>query len=257
MTKVVTMIPVRMASTRLPNKPLLDINGKTLVQRVYENVKKVVPGDVYIAAGDEVIVKECEKFGAKAILTDPSLPSGTDRIAAALKEIDPTGTKYDIVVNFQGDSLNVDPEINNKLIEIVEKTNCDIATCGMVFKSKEDSENPANVKIVMGLRDGEVEGRALYFTRAVAPFTRNPEKVKNQDLYHHIGIYVYKASALQRFVSLPVGVLENRESLEQLRALEDGMYLRARIVTNLKLNQDAPADVDTEEDLIEARKYIK
>lgn len=257
MAKVVTIIPVRMASTRLPNKPLLDINGKTLVQRVYENVKKVVPGDIYIAAGDEVIVKECEKFGAKAILTDPSLPSGTDRIAAALKEIDPNGTKYDIVVNFQGDSLNVDPEINNQLIDIVEKTGCDIATCGMIFKTKEASENPANVKIVMGLRDAEIEGRCLYFTRAVAPFTRNPEKTKNQDLYHHLGIYVYNAKSLAKIVTLPVGVLEARESLEQLRALENGMHIRAKIVENLKLNQYAPADVDTEEDLIEARKYIK
>lgn len=257
MAKIVTMIPVRMASTRLPNKPLLDINGKTLVQRVYENVKKVVPGDVYIAAGDESIVKECEKFGAKAILTDPLLPSGTDRIAAALTEIDPDGTKYDIVVNFQGDSLNVDPQINNHLIKIVEESGCDIATCGMIFKNKEDAANPANVKIIMGLRDGEIEGRCLYFTRAVAPFTRNPEKVKNQDLYHHLGIYVYNAKSLRKIVTLPVGVLENREALEQLRALESGMYIRAKIVENLKLNQQAPADVDTEEDLVEARKYIK
>lgn len=257
MSKIITMIPVRMASTRLPNKPLLDINGKTLVQRVYENVKKVVPGDIIVAAGDEAIVKECEKFGAKAILTDPSLPSGTDRIAAALKEIDPNGDKYDIVVNFQGDSINVDPEINNKLIEIVEKTGCDIATCGMIFKNKEDAENPANVKIIMGLREGEIEGRCLYFTRAVAPYTRNPEKVKNQDLYHHLGIYVYKASSLRKIVNLPVGVLENREALEQLRALENGMYIRAKIVESLKLNQQAPADIDTEEDLILARKYIK
>ena len=127
------MIPVRMASTRLPNKPLLDINGKTLIQRVYENVKKYVPGDIVIAAGDQVIVDEAQKFGATAILTDPALPSGTDRIAAALKEIDPDGTKYDIAVDFQGDGLNVDPRVNLDLIEMIERTDCDIATCGMVF----------------------------------------------------------------------------------------------------------------------------
>ena len=120
MTNIVTMIPVRMASTRLPNNPLLDINGKSLLQRVYENVKKTVPGDVFVAAGDRVIVEACEKFGAKAVLTDPALPSGTDRIAAALKEIDPEG-KYDIVVNFQGDAVNVNPAVNNELIAALDR----------------------------------------------------------------------------------------------------------------------------------------
>ncbi len=257
MSKIVTMIPVRMASTRLPNKPLLDINGKSLLQRVYENVKKYVPGDVYVAAGDQVIVDECKKFGAQAILTDPKLPSGTDRIAAALKEIDPSGNKYDIVVNFQGDAVNVNPEINNQLIKIVEESGCDIATVGMVFKTQEEIDSPNNVKIVMGLRDGETEGRCLYFTRAAAPFIRNPEKCSNHDFYHHIGIYVYNAKSLRKIVSLPVGVLEARESLEQLRALENGMVIRAKLVNNLKLNQEAPADIDTLEELEEARKTIK
>lgn len=257
MSKIVTMIPTRMASTRLPNKPLIDINGKTLIQRVYENVKRAVPGDIIVAAGDQAIVDECAKFGAKAILTDPSLPSGTDRIAAALKEIDPKGDKYDIVVNFQGDGLNVDPAVNNELIEMIERTDCDIATCGMIFKTKEAAENQTNVKIVMGLRDGETEGRCLYFTRAVAPFTRNPEKCKNQDLYHHIGIYVYKASSLKKFVDLPVGVLENRESLEQLRALEAGMTIRAKLINKMVLDERAPADINTPEELGEALKYIR
>lgn len=257
MSKIVTMIPTRMASTRLPNKPLIDINGKTLIQRVYENVKKTVPGDIIVAAGDQVIVDECKKFGAKAVLTDPALPSGTDRIAAALKEIDPDGSKYDIVVNFQGDGLNVDPAVNNELIEMIERTDCDIATCGRIFANKDEAENPTNVKIVMGLRDGETEGRCLYFTRAVAPYTRNPEKCKNQDLYHHIGIYVYKASSLKKFVELPVGVLENRESLEQLRALENGMTIRAKVISKMVLDERAPADINTEEELTEARKYIK
>lgn len=257
MSKIVTMIPTRMASTRLPNKPLIDINGKTLIQRVYENVKKTVPGDIIVAAGDQVIVDECKKFGAKAVLTDPALPSGTDRIAAALKEIDPDGSKYDIVVNFQGDGLNVDPAVNNELIEMIERTDCDIATCGRIFANKDEAENPTNVKIVMGLRDGETEGRCLYFTRAVAPYTRNPEKCKNQDLYHHIGIYVYKASSLKKFVELPVGVLENRESLEQLRALENGMTIRAKVISKMVLDERAPADINTEEELTEARKYIR
>jgi len=249
-----------MKSTRLPNKPLVDINGKSLIQRVCENAKKYIDSDIFVAAGDQEIVDECKKNGFKAILTDPKLPSGTDRIAQALKEIDPSGKKYDIVVNFQGDGLNVDPRVNLPLIKMVEKGDCDIATCGMIFKTKEASDNPTNVKIVMGLREGEKEGRALYFTRAAnCPFTRDVDKIKNQDLYHHIGVYVYKASSLKKMVSLPVGILEAREALEQLRALENGMTIRARIITEkeMKLVQEAPADVNTPEELEEVRKYIK
>lgn len=259
MTNIITMMPVRLAATRLPNKPLLDINGKTLVQRVYENVEKVMNGktDIAVAAGDQKIVDEVNKFGGTAVLTDPNLPSGTDRIAAALKVLDPKGDKYDIVVNFQGDNLNVDPAVCLPLIEMVQKTNCDIATCGMVIKNEEDKTNPNIVKIVMGLKDGETEGRCLYFTRATAPYTRNPEKCKNQDLYHHIGIYVFKASSLQQMVSLPTGVLESRESLEQLRALENGMIIRAKLIDKIKLIEEAPADINTPEDLENSLPFIK
>lgn len=257
MSKVITMIPVRMAATRLPNKPLLDINGKSLIQRVFENVRKVIPGDVVVAAGDKAIVDECAKFGAKAVLTDPSLPSGTDRIASALKEIDPDGTKYDIVVNFQGDNINVDPSVCLPLVKMVEDTGCDIATCGMVFKSEKDVNDPNMVKIVMGIKDGEAEGRCIYFTRAPAPFIRNPEKSKSHNFYHHIGIYVYKAESLKRMVSLPVGVLEDREALEQLRAIEDGMTIRAKVIGGMKLVEEAPADINTMEEYEEAKKWIK
>ena len=257
MSKVITMIPVRMAATRLPNKPLLDINGKSLIQRVFENVRKVIPGDVVVAAGDKAIVDECAKFGAKAVLTDPSLPSGTDRIASALKEIDPDGTKYDIVVNFQGDNINVDPSVCLPLVKMVEDTGCDIATCGMVFKSEKDVNDPNMVKIVMGIKDGEDEGRCIYFTRAPAPFIRNPEKSKSHNFYHHIGIYVYKAESLKRMVSLPVGVLEDREALEQLRAIEDGMTIRAKVISGMKLVDEAPADINTMEEYEEAKKWIK
>lgn len=259
MTRIITMMPVRLAATRLPNKPLLDINGKTLVQRVYENVEKAMNSqtDIAVAAGDQKIVDEVQKFGGTAVLTDPNLPSGTDRIAAALKILDPKGEKYDIVVDFQGDNLNVDPKVCLPLVEMVQKTNCDIATCGMIIKNEEDKTNPNVVKIVMGLKEGEDEGRCLYFTRATAPYTRNPEKCKNQDLYHHIGIYVFKAASLQKMVSLPTGVLEGRESLEQLRALENGMTIRAKIINKIKLIDEAPADINTEEDLKNSLPFIK
>ena len=139
MSRVITLMPVRLASTRLPNKPLLEINGKTVVRRVYENVKKYLPDcDIAIAAGDQEIVDVCAKIGVKAILTDPKLPSGTDRIAAALKVLDPDGSKYDIVVDFQGDNINVNPQVNIPLIEMVERTGCDIATAAFVIKEEAD-----------------------------------------------------------------------------------------------------------------------
>ena len=257
MSRIITMIPVRMAATRLPNKPLLDINGKSLIQRVYENVRKVIPGDVVVAAGDQAIVDECAKFGAKAILTDPKLPSGTDRIAAALKEIDPDNSKYDIVVNFQGDNINVDPSVCLPLIEIVERTGCDMATCGMVFKSERDINDPNMVKIIMGIKDGDDEGRCIYFSRAAAPYIRNPEKSMTHNFYHHIGVYAYKLSSLQKMVSLPVGILEDREALEQLRLLEAGMEVRAKVIGGMKLIEEAPADINTPEEYEEAKKWIK
>ncbi len=259
MTRVITLMPVRLAATRLPNKPLLNINGKTLVRRVYENVKKALGdvSDIAVAAGDQAIVDECQKFNATAVLTDPDLPSGTDRIAAALKVLDPEGDKYDIVVDFQGDNLNVDPAVCLPLVEMVRKTDCDIATCGMIIQNEEDKNNPNIVKIIMGLKEDEKEARCLYFTRATAPYTRNPEKCPNQDLYHHIGIYVFKADSLHRMVSLPTGVLEKREALEQLRALENGMVIRARLVEDIRLVKEAPADINTPEDLATSLPWIK
>ena len=151
----------------------------------------------------------------------------------------------------------MDPKVTLPLVEMVKRTGCDIATCGMLINSEEDKNNPNVVKIVMGLKEGEKEARCLYFTRATAPYTRNPEKCPNQDLYYHIGIYVFKAASLQKMVSLPTGVLEKREALEQLRALENGMEIRAMLVDNIKLVQEAPADINTEEDLANSLPYIK
>jgi 3-deoxy-manno-octulosonate cytidylyltransferase (CMP-KDO synthetase) len=254
MTKIITLIPVRMGSSRLPDKPLLDINGKTLVRRVYENCRLALPGDIVIAAGDRALVDECSKFGARAVLTTPGLPSGTDRVAAALEEI---GGDYDVVVNFQGDDVNVDPRVTRPLIKMIDQGGCDVATCCMKMKPG-DEHDPNLVKICMGLRDGEDEARALYFTRAVAPYIRDPERADvNKDFYRHIGLYVFKTRALKRAVRLPVGVLENREKLEQLRWLEDGMTIRAKLIDDIKLVQEAPADVNTPEDLELARKWIK
>ena len=255
MSKVAVMIPTRLKSTRLPNKPLAIINGKTLIQHVYEHAISVHPKeDVYIASGDQEIIEEAKKFGAQCVLTDASLPSGTDRISAALTQIDPEGEKYDIIVNFQGDGINVDPKLDLDLIEIMKKTGADIVTVGKKITTQEDIQDPTKVKIALGLRDGEDMGRALYFSRSPIPYHRDVNNV--DEAFWHIGIYVYNAQSLRRFVSLPVGVLENKEKLEQLRALENGMTIYAKIVKSVKLIENAPADINTPEELTEAQRYF-
>ena len=255
MSKVAVIIPTRLSSTRLPNKPLAIVNGKTVIQHVYEHAIAVHPKeDVYIAAGDPEIVQEAEKFGAQCILTPASLPSGTDRIVCALDQIDPNGKKYDTVVNFQGDGINVDPKINLRLVQLLEKTNADWVTVGKKITDAQDIQNPNYVKIALGLKDGEDFGRALYFSRSPIPFNRDNLPDKNF-AYWHIGIYVYKTEALRRFVACPVGVLEATEKLEQLRALENGMSIYALIVPSIKLIENAPTDINTPEELAEAQKY--
>jgi 3-deoxy-manno-octulosonate cytidylyltransferase (CMP-KDO synthetase) len=250
------MIPVRMASQRFPNKPLCDINGKSLIRRVYEHAQATNAGDVVIAAGDEVIVEHCQSFGAEAILTDPKLPSGTDRIAAALKLIDPKNQKYDYVVNFQGDNLNVDPKINLQLIDLAKRTKADLTTAAKIITDEAEKISPHIVKIAMGLRAGEREARCLYFSRATIPFTREPDDCPHQELYHHIGVYCFHGESLQRMVTAPEGVLENRERLEQLRLLELGMTCFATVIENVKLIEAAPADINTKEEYEEALKYF-
>lgn len=257
MNKTAILIPTRLKSTRLPNKPLALVNGKPLIQHVWEHATAVHgTADVYIASGDQEIIDVAQQFGAQCILTDAALPSGTDRIAAALKKIDPMGSKYDVVVNFQGDGINVDPKLNLELVDLLKQTNADIVTVGKKITDINELNNPNYVKISLGLRAGETTGRALYFSRSRVPFNRDEAPDKNFG-YWHIGIYVFKASALKKFVSLPVGVLEDTEKLEQLRALENGMSIYAKIVDSIKLIDAAPADINTPEELAEAEKYMR
>ncbi|MBN2675964.1 MAG: 3-deoxy-manno-octulosonate cytidylyltransferase [Alphaproteobacteria bacterium] len=253
MSKVIVLIPTRMGSTRLPNKPLKDVNGKTMIHRIYENVTTMTNFPAYVAAGNQEIIDEIEKIGGKAILTDPNLPSGSDRIAAALKTIDPTGEKYDIVVSFQGDAINTHPRIITELVELLEKSGADITTPVMTM-AKENYDDPGAVKTAVGFKDGQDTARALYFSRASIPFDREG---KRGTLYHHIGIYVYKRQALLDFVSQPEGMLERREKLEQLRALEMGKTIFVKKIDSLKIINEAPADIDTPEELEACRKYIK
>jgi len=255
MSKVAVIIPTRLNSTRLPNKPLAIVNNKTVIQHVYEHAISVHPKeDVYIAAGDPEILDEAKKFGAQCVLTPAALPSGTDRIVCALDQIDPSGTKYDVIVNFQGDGINVDPKLNLRLVQLLEQTNADWVTVGKKITDPNEIQNPNYVKIALGLNPGQDFGRALYFSRSPIPFNRDNIPEKNF-AYWHIGIYVYKTEALRRFVSCPVGILEATEKLEQLRALENGMSIYALIVPSIKLIENAPTDINTPEELAEAQKY--
>ncbi len=255
MSKIAVIIPTRMGSTRLPNKPLALVNGKPVIQHVYEHAIAVHPKeDVYIAAGDPEIVMEAQKFGAQCILTPAALPSGTDRIVAALKQIDPTGEKYDIIVNFQGDGINVDPKLNLRLVELLNETGADWVTVGKKISDPKDIQNPNYVKIAMGLQPGKDYGRALYFSRSPVPYNRDKDPAKDF-AYWHIGIYVYRTEALKRFVEMPVGILESTEKLEQLRALENGMSIYALIVPSIKLIEEAPTDINTPEELALAQKF--
>ncbi len=241
--QVLTIIPVRLASTRLPNKPLAYICGKTMIHRVYEQALKANLGDVIIACDGEEIAAEAKKIGAKFFITNPKLPSGTDRIYAAFKEN--SNKNYDVVVNLQGDLPNIDPEVIRSAAHTALKNDCDIATVASRIKDKNEIANPNVVKIAIAFKD-ENSGKALYFSRCPIPHSKN----NDADFYHHIGIYAYKTSALEKFVQLSPSKLELRESLEQLRALENDMKIFVKIVDT------HPLSVDTKEDLEVVTKVI-
>jgi 3-deoxy-manno-octulosonate cytidylyltransferase (CMP-KDO synthetase) len=231
-----------MASARLPGKPLADIGGLPMIVRVWARAMAAGLGPVVVAAGEPEIVAAVEKAGGRAVLTDPDLPSGSDRIWAALTLADPQGA-HDVVVNLQGDLPALDPEQLKTVVACLRKSGADIATLAAPIDNDADETNPAVVKAVVAWDAAEHFGRALYFTRAPAP---TGEGV----LYHHIGLYAYTRQALEDFVALPPSPLEQREKLEQLRALEAGMSIAVARV------DEAPLSVDTPADLERARKIL-
>jgi 3-deoxy-manno-octulosonate cytidylyltransferase (CMP-KDO synthetase) len=242
-SKILTIIPVRLASTRLPNKPLADICGKTMTQRVYEQALAANLGEVIIACDGEEIANEVKKFGGKYIITDPNLPSGTDRIYAAFRALG--NNDFDLIVNLQGDLPNIDPQVIRAASDAALSDECDIATVASKIKNRDEITNPNVVKIAIAFKS-ENQGQALYFSRCPIPYS----KENSGDYFHHIGIYAYKKAALEKFVKLETSILEKRESLEQLRALENNMKIFVKIV-------DAhPLSVDTLEDLEIVTKLI-
>jgi 3-deoxy-manno-octulosonate cytidylyltransferase (CMP-KDO synthetase) len=238
----VLLIPARMASMRLPGKPLADIAGQPMIVRVWARAMAAGLGPVVVAAGEEEIVRCVEKAGGQAVLTDPNLPSGSDRIWAALRTIDPKGA-HDVVVNLQGDLPALDPGQLKTVVEALAKSGADIATLAAPIDNAADETNPAVVKAVVAWDADERLGRALYFTRTTAPGGEGT-------LYHHVGLYAYAREALESFVALPPSPLESREKLEQLRALEAGMSIAVARV------DEAPLSVDTQADLDRARKLL-
>ena len=238
--KPIVLIPARMASTRLPGKPLADIAGTPMIVRVWRQAVAAGIGPVVVAAAEPQIVAAIEAVGGKAIMTDPDLASGSDRIFEALQKIDPQGA-YDTVVNLQGDLPALDPSYVRSVADLLSRSGADIATLAAPIDDPADYDNPSVVKPVVAW-DG-ASGRALYFTRARAPAGDGP-------LFHHIGIYAFTREALARFVALPPSPLEIREKLEQLRALEAGMSIAVARVDSV------PLSVDTQADLQKARNVL-
>jgi 3-deoxy-manno-octulosonate cytidylyltransferase (CMP-KDO synthetase) len=239
----ILLIPARLGSTRLPGKLLADLAGEPLVVHSWRRAVASGLGPVVVAAGEPEIVAAIEKVGGRAVLTDPGLASGSDRIAAALAEIDPD-RRYDPVLNLQGDWPLVQPETIRAALDSVAPPGVDIGTLAFAFKSAEDAARPNFVKAVVELAPGARRGRALYFSRQPVPHGEGP-------LLHHIGFYAFRRAALERFVTLPRSELERREGLEQLRALAHGMRIDVVLV------DEEPFGVDTPQDLEAARALFR
>jgi 3-deoxy-manno-octulosonate cytidylyltransferase (CMP-KDO synthetase) len=236
----IILIPARMAATRLPGKPLADIEGAPMIVRVLRQAQAAGAGPVAVAAGDPQIVDAVRAAGGRAVLTDPDLPSGSDRVLAALGELDPQGA-CDIVINLQGDMPFVAPATLTACLGVLAaEATCDIATAVAPEASVADRADPAVVKAVVSLpepgHEGEPRGRALYFTRSVL--------YGDAPIWKHVGLYAYRRAALERFCLAPPSPLERREKLEQLRALELGLSIWAAVVDETPISVDTPADLE-------------
>ena len=233
---VLILIPARMASTRLPGKPLADIAGQPMIVHVLRRAEQAGIGAVAVATDSEPIAAAVEKAGGRAVMTRADHISGSDRIFEALGLIDPEG-RAKVVVNLQGDLPTLSPHDLKAALGPLADAAVDIATLATEIKNPEEWDNPNVVKVV-GSTVAPGRLRAVNFTRATAPAGDGP-------LYHHIGLYAYRRAALERFVKLPPSPLELRERLEQLRALETGMRIDVTIVGSVPLGVDTPADLET------------
>jgi 3-deoxy-manno-octulosonate cytidylyltransferase (CMP-KDO synthetase) len=231
----IILIPARLGSTRLPGKVLADIAGLPMIVHVLRRAQEAELGPVAVACGEAEVAEAVERAGGIAVLTDPDLPSGSDRIHAALQSLDPAG-RHDVVINLQGDLPAIDPSYLAKVLRPLE-LGYDIGTLVAPVTSAEEALSPSVVKCVCAFPEGVEVAPALYFSRNPVPGGEGP-------LWHHIGIYAYRREALGQFVSLPPSALEQREKLEQLRALEAGMRIGAVRVPGAPFGVDTPADLE-------------
>ena len=228
------LIPARLGSTRLLKKALADIAGKPMVGRVAERAALAAAGRIVVATDAEEILRAVEAAGFEAVMTSVDHQSGSDRIHEALQKVDPKA-EAETIINVQGDLPTIEPETIRRALAPFEEPACDIATLAAEIGDDHERTNPNVVKLV-GSPIGPQRLRALYFTRATAPWGEGPH-------YHHIRLYAYRRESLERFVSLSPSVLERREKLEQLRALENGMRIDAEIVDTVPLGVDGPDDL--------------
>lgn len=235
----IVVIPARLASTRLPDKPLADIHGVPMIVHVWRRAIEAAIGPVLVACADAAIADTVRAAGGEAVLTRPEHPSGSDRIFEAVQKVDPDG-RYDAVVNVQGDTPTVDPPTMRAALAPLVEAAVDIGTIVTLIRSAEERDNPNMVKAAVAFAEPvpgrPLVGRALYFSRLPVPSGHGPH-------YHHVGIYAFRRKALARFVALPPGVLEQRERLEQLRALEAGMRIDVALVDSAPFGVDTPADL--------------
>ena len=233
--EILIIIPARMAATRLPGKPLADIAGKPMIVHVLRRAEAAAVGPVVVATDSEVIATAVEKAGGRAVMTSTHHPSGSDRVFEALTSADPNH-RARIIVNVQGDLPTLAPEDLRAALAPLQDPAVDIATLAAEIRAEDERINPNVVKVV-GSPIAAKRLRALYFTRATAPAGEGP-------LYHHIGLYAYRRAVLERVVALPPSPLEQRERLEQLRALEAGMRIDVAIVDSVPFGVDTPDDLE-------------
>lgn len=241
--KTLVLIPARMASTRLPGKPLKDILGLPMIVHVMRRAEEANIGRVVVATDTADIVTAVKSHGGEAVMTRDDHPSGSDRIYEALGRLDPAG-EIDAVINVQGDLPTVSSDDIRAAVSLLDDPIVDIGTLAAQIRVEREHTDPSVVKLI-GSPLSERRMRALYFTRTTSPYGDGPR-------YHHIGLYAYRRSALERFVKLPPSVLEQRERLEQLRALEAGMRIDAAIVASVPLGVDTQHDLDTARQLLGA-----
>ncbi len=240
--KVLGIIPSRYASTRFPGKALADVCGKTMVQRVYEQTMATAGVEmVVVATDDDRIVRNVESFGGSVMLTSSNHTNGTSRCCEVVEKLEDQGLTFDVIINIQGDEPLIQPEQIGRLIALFQDEKTDIATLIHPIEEADQLMNPNVVKVVTG-----VQKQALYFSRQVIPFVRG-EKTENwpgkTDFYKHLGIYAYRTSVLKKIVLLPPGRLEQAESLEQLRWLENDFVIKADITDYEGVGVDTPEDL--------------